>query len=363
MIYALCASCHTFSEENSGKDNILLKNVGFKFKHGAMAEFLQKPQKYNPQSRMPDFGLSEDEARALEAYIRTMVKTPAPVPLKGNVNNGKKLYKELNCISCHSVNGVDDEIKITTIKNISSGCLTGGKKTPIFKFKSTEREALKALFNSKESALSNFQPSEYAKRQIDNLKCLNCHTSDGVASNWKSPHNQPLDKLPSLTHAGEKIIGSYLKKILSGEAGKMRQWQKSRMPAFKSQAESLAMGMSHIHGFSTKDDNSSGDEAAGGKPLIGQTNFACVLCHNAGDTKALAPFGAPGPDLDLAGERLRYQYYMRWMLNPKRVEPSTHMTRFTLEGHKKTAVKAYNGDAVKQFNAIWDYMRELSEDK
>ena len=181
-----------------------------------------------------------------------------------------------------------------------------------------------------------------------------------MASNWKSPNGQPLDALPSLTHVGEKIVGPYLKKILSGESGKMRQWQKSKMPAFKSQAEKMALGLNQLHGFSDKDANSQGKEAAGGKPLIGQTAFACVLCHNAGDTKALAPFGAPGLDLELAGERLRHEYYMRWMLNPKRVEPTTHMTKFSLEGHKKTALKAYDSDAEKQFNAIWDYMREIS---
>ncbi|MCM8540539.1 MAG: hypothetical protein NE328_09710, partial [Lentisphaeraceae bacterium] len=59
-----------------------------------------------------------------------------------------------------------------------------------------------------------------------------------------------------------------------------------------------------------------------------------------------------------AGQRLRYEYYLRWMLNPQRAEPTTPMTKFSND-HKKTAVKEFDGDATKQFNAIWDYIKAL----
>jgi mono/diheme cytochrome c family protein len=357
-----CASCHVFKDDGLGPQIISLKKATFKFKAGGMAAFIANPQKFNHQSAMPNFGLSNDESQNLEAFIRSQLKAPLSLNVNGDARRGEKLFTDLNCQSCHSLKDIKTDIKIIDIDGKSGGCLVeGGKGKPYYSLKGKDKKAIESYLSSVKTSLKHFQPAEYAQRQLKNLNCLNCHSRDGLSGNWQSPHKTPQALPPTLTHVGEKITNTYLQKILSGEAGKMRSWQKSRMPAFKSQAENLALGLNQLSGFSQQTEKVIGKEAISGKTLSLQTGFSCNICHAAGNTAALAPFGAPGLNLKLAGERLRHEYYMRWMLNPKRVEPSTHMLRFSSD-HKTTAIKLFDNAAQKQFNAVWDYMQKLNDE-
>ena len=165
---------------------------------------------------------------------------------------------------------------------------------------------------------------------------------------------------PSLTHTGEKLHGPFLARIFKGELHeKIRPWMKAKMPVFNRNAKLLAKGLNASHGFAYEQETAtSTQQQETGNELILQNGFACIVCHASGSKPALAPFGAPGPNLSLAGESLRHEYYLRWMLNPQRVEPTTHMTKFSSD-HVKTAVEAFDGYAELQFNAIWDFIQTL----
>jgi hypothetical protein len=54
---------------------------------------------------------------------------------------------------------------------------------------------------------------------------------------------------------------------------------------------------------------------------------------------------------------MRHDFYTRWVRNPQRYEPGTRMPQYAdLEG--KTSFRdVFEGDAVKQFEAIWQYLR------
>jgi mono/diheme cytochrome c family protein len=243
----------------------------------------------------------------------------------------------------------------------SGGCLSSyGEGKPHYDFTQNERDALSVFLQKGQEALQHREPIEFAHRQMKNNQCMNCHSRDEKSSNWKSPHTLPSALPPSLTHTGEKLHGDFLSKILKGDLNeKMRPWMKAKMPSFPKEAELLATGLNASHGFSASENETvETQEGDVGAALILQNGFACIVCHAAGSQEALAPFGAPGPNLGLAAERLRHEYYLRWMLNPQRAEPSTHMTKFSSD-HVKTAVQAFDGDAQKQFNAIWDYIQTL----
>ena len=357
-----CASCHTFEAELEDGFAISLKYAGFKFKDGALKEFLLNPAKHNPAVKMPDFKLSSDEAANLEKYIRSMAAGRRAEKISGDVNSGASYFKKLNCASCHDYKGT----KAQTFSGIfgkSGGCLTsGGSGKPHYKLEQKERDALKAFLEQGSEALTHNDPIEFSNRALGAYNCYSCHTTDGKAASWKSPHNAPSAIPPGLTHVGEKIPGSFLSKIFKGELkDKMRPWMKARMPKFAQHAETLAAGLNASHGFSPEADKTvPGNQHETGSTLIPPTGFACNICHAVGDTQAVAPFAAPGLNLQLAGERLRHEYYLRWMLNPQRAEPATPMTRFSSD-HVKTAVKAFDGDAAKQFNAIWDYMKKIAK--
>jgi mono/diheme cytochrome c family protein len=353
-----CASCHVFKEDDVEDSLISLEYAGFKFKSGHIAGFLQDPQKYNPQSRMPNFDLSPEEVENLEAYIRSKAKKMMSAQVVGDVKSGEAYFAKLNCASCHSGTSVEPKL-VPSMLAKSSGCMTSsGEGKPKYTLSGKEKDSLKYFLKHGQSALGHKQPIEFARRQLKNLNCNSCHSLDQSAANWQSPNVKPSDLPPSITHVGEKIMPKYLSAVLSGHAGKMRPWMAARMPAFKTQAADLALGLAASHGFGTEVDKVESANLEAGDKLSKQTGFACVVCHAIGTTKALAPFGAPGLNLQLSGERLRFEYYLRWMLNPQRVIPSTHMTRFSND-HKTTALPDLKGDAGAQFQAIWSYIKTL----
>ena len=71
--------------------------------------------------------------------------------------------------------------------------------------------------------------------------------------------------------------------------------------------------------------------------------------------KALAAFEVKGTDLQYVEERLRPEYYIRWMLDPQRIIPLTKMPKFATDG--LTALPEFEGDAKKQFEAMWEFLR------
>ena len=56
-------------------------------------------------------------------------------------------------------------------------------------------------------------------------------------------------------------------------------------------------------------------------------------------------------------QRLRYVFYARWMPDPPRVDRTTRMTKLP------PLMDALEGDAHRQFDAIWQYMQTLPEKK
>jgi hypothetical protein len=137
------------------------------------------------------------------------------------------------------------------------------------------------------------------------------------------------------------------------------------MPAFTAHAGLLAKGLSHWHGFSDRAETMggpAGDLAAAGAKLLGdQGGFACTVCHDVGKQMATAPFEAPALNLAHAGARLRLSYFERWLLQPQRLDPETKMPRYS-DAAAKTGIKnVLDGDGVRQFDAIREFLLSVKE--
>jgi cytochrome c2 len=93
-----------------------------------------------------------------------------------------------------------------------------------------------------------------------------------------------------------------------------------------------------------------------GKMLTAQDRFGCVKCHSVGDQAAIAPFEADAPNFAHVTDRLRHDYYSRWMNNPSYFVPGTKMIAFGNAAGKTSYTDVLDGDAAAEFEAIWDYM-------
>ena len=82
-----------------------------------------------------------------------------------------------------------------------------------------------------------------------------------------------------------------------------------------------------------------------------------MSCHGAGDLHPVGVFDAPGINLRFTEQRLRKHYYTRWVYKPLRLDKATKMPEFADAEGRTSITATLEGDARKQFEAIWQYLR------
>ncbi len=377
-----CVTCHHLQDpkQKDNYDRLSLYYVGAKFQPGALHAFLKSPHQHYPWTRMPDFKLTDKEAPALTAYLLAEAKGKVEAPMnQGDAARGAKLFQDAGCVQCHATRSGDKTpaAAVAFPKIPVKGCLaddpTARGKAPDFAFAAPQQRALRTFLATDLSSLGREVPAEFSRRQVKLLQCNACHNRDGTPSRWYSVLTeegtgvQP-EYLPHMTWTGEKLHPEWIEKLLAGTHDhRARPWLKARMPAFPKRAGMIPAGLSHEHGFAPDEDPRPQPDAklAGiGEKLLPQVGgFNCVQCHAVGDQKAVAPFEAEGINLRDAAQRLRYSYFSRWMIDPTRVDPTTRMTRFTMDGKTTALMDVLEGDAHRQFEAIWQYMQTLPQKK
>jgi mono/diheme cytochrome c family protein len=321
-----------------------------------LIEQLTRPALHHPDTTFPDVRLSTAEAADIAAFIRSKQPKAAATATHGDATAGKAIV-DAKCAACHAptkarlpIARLDEIAKVDwTVR----GCVAENRGTaPDFRFTPQEKDLLLALRNADRdvgmASLRRFSASEYAATEVKALNCIQCHAAGGE------------NKLPDLTYAGEKFDRDWLQALFAGQHPKLRPWQEARMPAFASRAANLALGLAARQGAPTKTPapEPNPELAVLGAKLAGTEGYACVACHDHGDKKALQVFEGQGPNLQLAAQRLRYDYFQRWMHWPQRIAPATIMPRYTKD--RDHAINpALDGDAEKQFEAIWQWARTL----
>ena len=362
-----CVGCHNLPD-TPAKDskNISLAHVNLKFAPPALVAFLKNPGAHYAWTRMPNFKLTDEEASSLAAYLSAgapTAKQAAPPDDAGTVKHGKKLVQSAGCLNCHGLK-LDNEFKAKTLAGLplekwNQGCLAAKRdedsKAPDFAFTPTEREALQAFGATDRASLTRHAPIEFAERQARLLNCRACHGQ--------------LDGFPPLEILGGKLKPEWTAKFIAGEIPykpraekhpKGEPWLEARMPAFKAPAEWLAQGLAMQHGFAprTAQEPSIDAEAAKiGEKLVGKAGgYSCISCHGVGPMEAKEVFESEGINLAYSAERLLRPYFQRWVRDPLSIDPQTKMPKYFEDG-KSPLTDFYDGDAEKQIDAIWQYLR------
>lgn len=225
---------------------------------------VQKLLGKNPSSKsdqMPHFGLNEDQAEDIAAYLHRLeapfdlMTAPDSKPKKGEMN-GQELFNSLGCLACHQVNGLG------TDKPFSGGDLShvGNKRSadwfatwlsspdrinpqhrmPKFKLSRTERgllaKYLATLGKEKKTKFGRAERASYTESSIrgqalvKELQCANCHkipaieaTNKPVAPLTVSPEDwknsclaekaDPANKRPHYPHLDRDAIAAYLNSL------------------------------------------------------------------------------------------------------------------------------------------------------
>jgi mono/diheme cytochrome c family protein len=378
-----CIACHTLPDKEPAADRIPFALLKAKWKPAALRKFLLGPEKHYAWIEMPNFHLKDEEAGRLAAFLLSRPgKAVEPSGLKGDPARGKQQVESRGCVSCHKVAEVN-AFKAVPFKEIQADKWAAGCKGADFGFSPAQVQAVTAFASTDLASLTRETLPEFAERQFLTLRCFGCHRRDDRLEAWSEVASEtrglePPKKeddgefavvaaadpwFPSLTWIGEKLKPEWAIAFLKGEiAERPRPFLKNlRMPGFPARAEGLMKGLSLEHGYpasSAPEPPPDAELSAFGRKLSGPNGgLDCLSCHAIGPKGATKVFEAPAPNFKLSRDRLRKDYYDRWVREPLRLEPGTKMPQFIKDGRTQLT-EILDGDGVKQADALWNYLLE-----
>lgn len=373
-----CIACHTLPSRmrpDAGDDRIPLRNAPKKFRQGALAAFLRAPAAHYPGIRMPDFTLSDREADCLEAFIRGHGDpVPHREPPPGDAEAGRELAGKFGCHHCHPGAGEGARIPVP-VEDPARGCLGDSvpQGAPRYPLGPEDREDLSAFVAHPSRSLDRLSLVEEGERLIGELRCTACHAFEGAPDRWtllageterfaRKREGALEQARPDLTYAGDKLHSAWMARFLAGPRPAVRPWLHGRMPAFPVFADYLAEGLSSRHGVapgSARARKTEGGMVEAGGFLVSKDGFGCTACHALEGVPPYAQFEVGANDLSLSYERLRYDHYLRWMWNPRRIDAASRMPVYVdMEGTTQWE-DVLDGDGRRQFEAMFDYMSTL----
>ncbi len=381
---------------------------GSKTRPEALAAFLQNPLKTHPAGRMPDMRLSPQEATDLARYLcrltdeqtdpgmpappkadpAALLDKPAPAeaqrfaalkPAEQWVEVGRAVFRAKGCANCHTVEEkgqplpAPDAKAFPALEQVSkagvSGCLSGKPdpaKVPVYKLQPAENAAIVAFLRDGLNGAGSPATAYAANVALRRFNCLNCHARDGEGGIPTDLANETrlLEKAenaddvrpPLLTGVGHKSRTAWLKSVLVG-GGRARPWMQLRMPQYgEPNVGFLPEALAHLEGTLPDDTvhkvELGAQRIALGRQIVGKGGLGCISCHDIG---GVANAGTRGPDLSTINQRVRYEWYERWLHQPLRMAPGTRMPQAFVDG-KSTLSTVLNGDPKAQAEAMWAYL-------
>ena len=353
-----CVVCH--SEASAAVE---FKNLDGKYRPDALADFLLSPLESRPSARMPDMKLNRQEAADLQAFLGQGSEENFKVD-DGLAQLGEKLFKQLNCSSCHS----SERSAPIAISDDQGGCLSGDKgKWPHYDLSGEERELLrKSLPATTAAKMDSLEKSQVLMSQFN---CIACHSRDGYGG-----PSQSMDKFfktteeglgrharipPDLSGVGAKLQSTWLHRLFTSGT-EVRPYMQTRMPLFgENNARHLIEAFSHDKAVKAFPKikvgrKEKGPYIKGGHQLTGKDGLNCISCHNFADKPSP---GMKGLDLLTSPVRLKKEWFMNFMINPQKYRPGIIMPSFW-PGGQAMRKDILEGDTVKQLEGMWRYLSE-----
>ena len=311
---------------------------------------------------------------------------------------GRVLFTSLGCANCHQLKHNGEALKslvaAPALKQLKpgQGCLTergvsaavakNGKGSaadlldaatkssapvPQFDLNSNQRVAVTAALSAP-VPMAALTPKEFIAQSMTAFNCYGCHARDGVGGPARDRNPLFLTTIPEmgdegrvpppLDGVGDKLNPQWLQHVLQNGA-KDRPYMLTRMPKF---------GLPKLNELTAaliSEDRREGapppklPEAehrvkATGRQLVGDKALACIKCHNFGQHKAT---GIQAINLQTMTQRVREDWFLRYMLDPLAYRPGTRMPTGFPEG-KATIRDVYEGNPAQQLSAIWTFLKD-----
>ena len=97
-----------------------LREIRVKLRKEWIPVWLRNPHEFRPGSKMPVFRLSDEEIRAMSAYLwQNAIAGELASHPRGNAARGKELFETRGCLGCHSIGQGEDRMGGTFAANLS----------------------------------------------------------------------------------------------------------------------------------------------------------------------------------------------------------------------------------------------------
>jgi mono/diheme cytochrome c family protein len=255
--------------------------------------------------------------------------------------------------------------------NPDAGCLA--KSVPIglpdYRLSPLQKEAIVAALAIDPG--KSYSHEEHSRYTLAKLNCIACHQRN----DWGGPESDKLDLFtstipemgdegrlpPRLTGVGDKLSDAYLDRVLT-EGARNRPYMNVRMPRYGAATQGLAEHWKQTDrpaqdGVAQAPDEAEIRTLAAGRLLAGNKGLSCAQCHTFGNQRAI---GIQAINMLTMTERLRPEWFRRYMLEPTKYRPGTRMPASFPEG-VSVLKTVYEGNADHQIAALWKYLSQGSQ--
>lgn len=282
---------------------------------------------------------------------------------------GKRLFQELGCASCHQLRVGDETVtsmlQSPTLRSLNpaTGCLDAGSPAPAnYRLNSRQRHVIQARLAANGDGSSH----NVVGQMMASFNCFACHARDsvgGVERDRDRYFQTTIQEMgdegripPPLDGVGDKLNADWLRHVFNAGADD-RPYMLTRMPKFG--VDNVGRLIDEFVKTDLKDEEPEVvfDEPvhrikSAGRHLVGDRAFSCIKCHNFG---GLAATGIQAMDLVKMPQRLRRDWFHRYVQDPSKYRPGTRMpASWAKNGPRLYTV--LGGDVDKQIRAVWDFL-------
>ena len=388
-----CLACH--SANNEGSSNLFgggdLSRVGDKWLPGFFARWLKDPSQVNAHHRMPQFDLSADEISDLEMFLESRVSPETrqrPIQFGTDrdqlMAEGKRLVAAFRCDACHELENTPANASqpqtltsFTSATDWNDGCLAAPSHAamrihrPWYRLPQSDVNDITGYLQQMLAVKQPARNVAQGEQLLESNNCLACHprglgrgindVAGPIAVRYADVFEHVATLVPpSLNSIGDKLHQTALQSAITRRSTALRTWLNVRMPKFPLSDEQARALTSHFVDSDrmpeqTQPDHPRLDEQqlrTVGARLVTSDGFGCTSCHAVNDiSHGSSPVNARGPNLGMLGQRVRPEWFYRWVANPLRVVPRVEMPAIT------TAVPGVlDHDLGRQVHAVWDVL-------
>jgi mono/diheme cytochrome c family protein len=302
---------------------------------------------------------------------------------------GRELFARVGCANCHTLRYGDKPIvpqlaarplrelktnarclaRNTLARRASEGDRQPAPGIPQYHLSATQRAALSTAVRAlAKPPAEPPTPAQAIHHTLTAFNCYACHERDKVGG-----AEQELDKFfvttqpemgdegrlpPILTGVGAKLNAGWMRHIFASGA-KDRPYMHTRMPKFGE--ANVGQLVSAFESEDTVEPVPRPDFAqsarrvkADGRYLVSGQALSCIKCHIFAGHQAE---GVQGIDMTMMAQRLRRDWFHRYVVEPSAFRPGTRMPTSWPQG-KAVLRDVLGGDTAQQVEAIWLYLSD-----